>query len=1280
MAPEQEIVLSTKLTADVGDFDRNMAKGDKAIERQAKALDDHAKALDKEVQALKKAEQPNLAQARALQIQAKEARAASQALLQKTTVVQQATSASKAHYAALLNVETGMKGATLATRGFQAALASVSRTLAPLLALFAGAAIVRAADDFKSFSGQVANATRETKDAAAVQRELLGIAGQTGAKLATTVDVFRRIQLGAKDLGKSNQDVLQVVETVQKLGVIGRASTEAMNAGLLQFGQAMATGRVYAEEFNSVVENLPIVAEEIARGLGMTVGQLKLAVKEGKISSEQFFTAIQDAYERVKEQFANTPVTLAQGFGIFQVQLAQTAGTLDEATGFTDALGRALASLGEGLLQLGVFIKENAGELRSLSEIGYSLITTLGELIRTVVVVGAELLGMTRVGDDAAGMFRGLGSEARNFAELLGEVAIQVLKFTRDVKRSFADLRQNARVIRGSLQGAAVGATVGGAVSGGTLAGLGALAGAGVGGLATAAQGTKTNQAELDAIDDEYTRQVQNIFNAFSKGGNGGAVNNTPGNRTNVSSADKKKKKGRSESSADRDAVRGRVDNMRDNIRDLQIAARDALADLGPFADETDKLALKQQFLNREVAIYNAGLEALRKTTVKTKEGQEAKREAIEDTTRALKENGIEIKQTGNEQLKLADDLDRATASFNRMKKEVQANLTAESVKNRLAYELDALNEAFEAEQITAQQYYDERLALIERNANIEKTVIQTRIDLVKKELDGLRDANADLEKRRQLEIELLRLRGSLVAVDQTRTLDREGLNRDQRQTEREAGKRLKGTFQSGLSEAITAVLTGDKTTNAIAKFASAMKNSLIQAFSDALSQRIVRSFDGVFQQLGGFFNKLSGNQVNLQTSGVPSGALSSTQSALNAAGGGQSGGGGIFSAFSKLFGGGTKAAGASSAASGAGSAAAAGGLSLAGVLGPAAAGGAAGYGIGNAAGSKFGRTTGAIAGYFGGALAGGAIGFALGGPVGAAIGAGIGSIVGAVGGIVGGGKKAKQKEQERKQAKFAAFDSRVNSILSGTDTNNLESIRQGSFAIQRAFKQSGGSRNKEAALASLAELNKARVAREKAIKEYIADIQAQNKDIETEINKIGKNEAQQYFLDQARELREITREREKALEQFKDSEEAKTEILKNEALQRELIAKQEQEAFKDSVEGVRDLLEQRDEVMNANFFRRAKTAEQTKAQQLSELDSQIAEALQGVQEFQKNGTALPEGLAGLDFILKGAAGITTQNINLELIIQEAENIAATKKVVEDALDDFLRKIGATAA
>ena len=166
-----------------------------------------------------------------------------------------------------------------------------------------GANLVRQADAYGQLQQRIRVATTASRDFAEVNQRLFSISQRTGAALTATTDTFQRLARSAPALGATNDQVLQVVENIQKLAAVSGTGTEQLSAGLLQFSQLLAQSRPQAEELNSILENLPAVATEIEKGLGLLPGQLKAAAREGRVLSADIFRALLERTQQVDEQF-----------------------------------------------------------------------------------------------------------------------------------------------------------------------------------------------------------------------------------------------------------------------------------------------------------------------------------------------------------------------------------------------------------------------------------------------------------------------------------------------------------------------------------------------------------------------------------------------------------------------------------------------------------------------------------------------------------------------------------------------------------------------------------------------------------------------------------------------------------------------------------------------------------------------------------------------------------------------------------------------------------------
>ena len=191
---------------------------------------------------------------------------------------------------------------------------------------------IKLADEFNRLEARVRTATKATGDFATVYQGLFNTAQTAGVELSSTVSAFQNIAGSAAEIGKTNQDVIKFVDSFQKLGVIGGSSATEISNALRQTSQAIAGGVLRAEEFNSIVENTPEVARSIARGMNMTVGELRNAVMEGEILSEDVFSAIESQANNINETFKDMPNNLGKA-----------------SEQLLNSIGRAVSSMDGGL-------------------------------------------------------------------------------------------------------------------------------------------------------------------------------------------------------------------------------------------------------------------------------------------------------------------------------------------------------------------------------------------------------------------------------------------------------------------------------------------------------------------------------------------------------------------------------------------------------------------------------------------------------------------------------------------------------------------------------------------------------------------------------------------------------------------------------------------------------------------------------------------------------------------------------------------------------------------
>lgn len=209
--------------------------------------------------------------------------------------------------------------------------------------------IVQIADAWNMMSARLKLATAGSREYTVAQKELFAIAQRIGVPIQETATLYGKLQQAVRMLGGEQQDALSLTESIsQALRISGASAAEAQSS-LLQFGQALASGVLRGEEFNSVVENSPRLAKALADGLNVPIGRLRKLAEEGRLTADVVVNALMSQKDKLAAEYAQLPMTVSQAFTRLSNAFGQWISRLDESTGFTKKLAEALTWLSENL-------------------------------------------------------------------------------------------------------------------------------------------------------------------------------------------------------------------------------------------------------------------------------------------------------------------------------------------------------------------------------------------------------------------------------------------------------------------------------------------------------------------------------------------------------------------------------------------------------------------------------------------------------------------------------------------------------------------------------------------------------------------------------------------------------------------------------------------------------------------------------------------------------------------------------------------------------------------
>lgn len=170
--------------------------------------------------------------------------------------------------------------------------------------------VANAADNYNLMNARLKLATESQEEFNTAQAELRRIADSTQTPLASLVTLYGRISRPLKEAGRSQEDILKVTEAVATSFRISGASAAEAENGVVQFAQALGSGALRGDEFNSVAEQAPRLMQALADALRVPVGALKEMASQGKLTAAVVTDALTGQLDVLRREAESLPQTV----------------------------------------------------------------------------------------------------------------------------------------------------------------------------------------------------------------------------------------------------------------------------------------------------------------------------------------------------------------------------------------------------------------------------------------------------------------------------------------------------------------------------------------------------------------------------------------------------------------------------------------------------------------------------------------------------------------------------------------------------------------------------------------------------------------------------------------------------------------------------------------------------------------------------------------------------------------------------------------------------------
>ena len=297
---------------------------------------------------------------------------------------------------------------------------SVDRLGTALKALASAAAVkatVDLANIFQNLNNRLLAVTASSEAYNQAQKDVASIAQSTRSSLAATGDLYASLTIASEDLGLKQSQVATITETFSKTLKISGAETGAAAGAMVQFGQALASGVLRGDEFNSINETNSKFMGEFAKILGVTRGELRKLAEEGVLTADLMADATQIMASQVEADFDKTTGTIGEGFQAIQNSITNLLGSVNEETGAFDSLSASLMAVADAINNI-----ESSSVIDFFKDLLYYAtalfaIFGVGKLIKGITSFQGGMISLGNSVKTAMGEFKAGNKITKNFGE-----------------------------------------------------------------------------------------------------------------------------------------------------------------------------------------------------------------------------------------------------------------------------------------------------------------------------------------------------------------------------------------------------------------------------------------------------------------------------------------------------------------------------------------------------------------------------------------------------------------------------------------------------------------------------------------------------------------------------------------------------------------------------------------------------------------------------------------------------------------------------------------------
>lgn len=207
------------------------------------------------------------------------------------------------------------------------------------------AQLIALADGYQLVTSRLKLLSGETENFGAIQADVFDIAQRTFTSYEQTAAIYGNLAASTREIGLESEQLLTITEALTQAYQISGSTQQEAKASTIQLVQALASGQIRGQEFNSVAEQGRRILFALKDATGLSAGELRQFANEGKLTTEFFAKNFLPQAAKIREEFQTMPLTVGRSLTQLQNAFEKFVGEQNQAYGITRELAGVFSDI-----------------------------------------------------------------------------------------------------------------------------------------------------------------------------------------------------------------------------------------------------------------------------------------------------------------------------------------------------------------------------------------------------------------------------------------------------------------------------------------------------------------------------------------------------------------------------------------------------------------------------------------------------------------------------------------------------------------------------------------------------------------------------------------------------------------------------------------------------------------------------------------------------------------------------------------------------------------------